>query len=92
MIDAKRLDEIVSAFFLRWEAQSRCAEEPSRLLTPEGKSDHSHLALDGKALRATSTQTHPIHQLSCYEVATGRVLRHCNVQEKHHQISQLKPL
>lgn len=92
MIDAKRLDEIVSAFFLRWEAQSRCAEEPSRLLTPEGKSDHSHLAIDGKALRATSTQTHPIHQLSCYEVATGRVLWHCTVQEKHNEISELKPL
>jgi hypothetical protein len=62
------------------------------LLTPEGKSDHRHLALDGKALRATSKQAHPVHQLSCYEVATGRVLWHCNVQEKHNEISELKPL
>jgi predicted transposase YbfD/YdcC len=90
-VDGKHLDEILSAFFLRWEAQSRCAEEPSRLLTPQGKADHRHLAIDGKALRATSKQSYPIHQMSCYEVATGRVLWHCNVQEKHNEISQLKP-
>ena len=92
VIDAEGLDEIVSAFFLRWESQSRCAEEPSRLLTPEGKAHHSHLAIDGKALRATSTQAHPVHQLSWYEVATGRVLWHCKMQEKHNEISELKPL
>ena len=66
-------------------------EEPSRLLTPQGYADHSHLAIDGKALRATSSQEHPVHQLSCYEVTTGRVLWHCNVQEKHNEISELKP-
>ena len=92
MIDAERFDEIVSAFFQRWEAQSRCGEEPSRLLTTEGKADHRHLAIDGKALRATSKEPHPVHQLSCYEVATGRVLWHCNVQEKENEISALKPL
>jgi predicted transposase YbfD/YdcC len=92
VIDAKRLDDILSAFFQRWEAQSRCGEEPSRLLTPKGNVDHRHLALDGKALRATSNQDHPVHQLSCYEVTTGRVLWHCNVQEKHNEISELKPL
>ncbi len=32
------------------------------------------------------------NQLSCYEVSTGRVLWHCNVQEKHNEISELKPL
>ncbi len=90
-VDAVQLDQLLSAFFLRWEAQSRCGEEPSRLLTPQGKADHSHLAIDGKALRATSTQEHPVHQLSCYEVTTGRVLWHCNVQEKHNGISELKP-
>ncbi|GER91376.1 ISAs1 family transposase [Dictyobacter vulcani] len=91
-IDAKRLDEILSAFFQRWEAQTRCGEEPSRLLTPEGHADHRHLAIDGKALRAASKQAHPIHQLSCYEVSTGRVLWHCDVREKHNEISDLKPL
>lgn len=91
-VDGKQLDGILSAFFACWEAQSRCGNEPSRLLTPEGKADHRHLALDGKALRATNTTTHPIHQLSCYEVSTGRVLWHCDVQEKHNEISELKPL
>ena len=33
-----------------------------------------------------------MHQLSCYEVATGIVLWHCNVQEKENEISALKPL
>jgi len=61
------------------------------LLTPQGYADHSHLAIDGKALRATSKQEHPVHQLSCYEVTTGRVVWHCNVQEKHNEISELKP-
>jgi len=91
-IDGKQLDEILSAFFERWEAQSRCGDEPSRLLTPEGKADHWHLAIDGKALRATSKQAHPVHPLSWYEVSTARVLCHGNVQEKHNEISQLKPL
>ncbi len=62
-VDAVQLDKIVSAFFERWEAQSRCGEEPSRLLTPQGDADHSHLAIDGKALRTTSKQEHPVHQL-----------------------------
>jgi predicted transposase YbfD/YdcC len=61
------------------------------LQTPEAKADHRHLAIDGKTLRATSTQAHAVHQLSCYEVSTGRVLWHCNVQEKHNEISELKP-
>jgi len=90
-VDAIQLDTILASFFERWEAQTRCGEEPSRLLTPQGHADHSHLAIDGKALRATSKQEHPVHQLSCYEVTTGRVLWHCNVQEKHNEISELKP-
>jgi len=33
-----------------------------------------------------------VHQLSCYEVATGIVLWHCNVHDKENEISALKPL
>ena len=91
-MDGNQLDEILSAFFERWEAQSRCGDEPSRLQAPEGKADHRHLAIDGKALRASSTYSHPVHQLSCYEVSTGRVVWHCHVQEKHNEISELKPV
>jgi hypothetical protein len=91
-IDGKQLDDLLAAFFVRWEAQSRCGEEPSRLLTPDGSADHAQLAIDGKALRATSLQAHPVHQLSCYDAATGSVLWHANVQDKQHEISALKPL
>jgi predicted transposase YbfD/YdcC len=91
-VDAKHLDELLAAFFVRWEAEQRCGAEPSRLHTPQGKADHAHLAIDGKTLRATTSQPHPVHQLSCYEVATGIVLWHCNVQEKENEISALKPL
>lgn len=59
--------------------------------TPQGQADHAHLAIDGKTLRTTSSQPHPVHQLSCYEVATGIVLWHCNVQEKQNELSELKP-
>ncbi len=61
-VDAKHLDEILQAFFVRWEAQQRCGEEPSRLHTPQGQADHAHLAIDGKTLRGTSSQPHPVHQ------------------------------
>jgi DDE_Tnp_1-associated len=84
-VDAKHLDELLAAFFVRWEAEQRCGTEPSRLHTPQGQADHAHLAIDGKTLRATTSQPHPVHQLSCYEVATGIVLWHCNVQEKENE-------
>jgi predicted transposase YbfD/YdcC len=61
------------------------------LRTPEGQADHDHLALDGKSIRATNSQPHPVHQLSGYEVATGIVLWHCNVEQKENEISALKP-
>jgi hypothetical protein len=91
-IAARQLDEILTAFFVRWEAHRRCGEEPSRLLTPQGQADHAQVASDGKTLRATSQQTNPVHQLSCYEVATGIALWHCDVQAKQNEISALKPL
>lgn len=92
LIDARQLDEILAAFFVRWEAQHRCGEESSRRLSPQVQTDHAQVATLGKTLRATSRQAHPVHQLSCYEVATGIVLWHCNVQEKQNEISALKPL
>ena len=91
-VEAKRLDEILAAFLIRWEAQSRCGDEPSRLQTPQGQADHAHLAIDGKTLRATTGQAQTVHQLSCYEVSTGIVLWHRNVSEKQNEISALKPL
>lgn len=91
-VDGKRLDALVRAFFIRWEAEARCGAELSRLRTPERQADHAHLALDGKTIRATSQEPHPVHQLSCYEVATGIVWWQCNVEQTEHELSALKPL
>jgi predicted transposase YbfD/YdcC len=91
-LDPRVLDELLAAFFIRLEAEQRCGSEPSRLQTTQGHLDHAHLAIDGKTLRATSTQTRPVHLLSCYDVVTGTVLWQCDVQEKENEISALKPL
>lgn len=91
-LDVQRLDELLAAFFIRWEAQQRCGEEPSRLRTPGAHRAHEQLAIDGKALRATSKQAQPTHLLSCYDVTTGTILWQCNVGEKQNEISALKPL
>ena len=91
-IDPQVLDDLLAAFFIRWEAKPRCGSEPSRLQTSQGSLDHAQLALDGKTLRATSTQAHAVHLLSCYDVTTGTVLWQCTVGEKQNEISALKPL
>lgn len=91
-IDAQVLDELLAAFFIRWEAQQCCGSVPSRLQTSQSHLDHAQLAIAGKTLRATSKQGHPVHLLSCYDVITGTVLWQCNVQEKQNEISALKPL
>lgn len=91
-VDAEALNEVLSAFFTRWEASQRCADEPSRLQTEAGHRDHAHIAIDGKAVRATSAEAHPVHQLSAYDVTTGTTLFQVNVQEKENEISALKPL
>lgn len=91
-VDGQQLDAVVRTFFVRWEAEMRCGTEPSRLRTPEGHADHRHLAVDGKSIRATTSQPNPVHQLSCYEVATGIVLWHHNVGLQENEVSALKPL
>jgi predicted transposase YbfD/YdcC len=92
IIDAQTLNEALAAFFTRWEAQQRCENEPSRLGTESGYREHAQIAIDGKAVRATSKENQPVHQLSAYDVTTGVVLFQVNVQEKQNEISALKPL
>src|SRR5215831_10493144 len=36
VIDAQVLNDLLAAFFTRWEAQQRCENEPSRLQTASG--------------------------------------------------------
>ena len=91
-LDVQMFDELLAAFFIRWEAQQRCGTEPSRLHTPQGHREHQHVAIDGKAIRATRSQEHRVHLLSCYDVQTGTVLWQCNVSDKQNEISALKPL
>ena len=91
-LDGRYLDDLLAAFFIRWEAQQRCGIEPSRLQTPQSYRDHTHLAIDGKTVRATSKQEHHVHLLSCYDVTTGLLLWQSNVSEKENEIRALKPL
>jgi predicted transposase YbfD/YdcC len=92
IIDAQVLNDLLAAFFTRWEAQQRCENEPSRLQTESGHLEHAQVAIDGKTVRATSKEDQPVHQLSAYDVKTGVVLFQVNVQEKQNEISALKPL
>ena len=73
VIDAQILNDLLAAFFTRWEAQQRCENEPSRLQTESGYLEHVQVA-DGKAVRATSQEAQPVHQLSSYDVNTGVVI------------------
>jgi len=92
VIDAQVLNDLLAAFFTRWEAQQRCGNEPSRLQTESRHLEHAQVAIDGKTVRATSKEPHPVHQLSAYDVNTGVVLFQVNVGEKQNEISALKPL
>lgn len=92
IVDVQLLNEYLATFFIRWEAQQRCGEEPSRLQTARGYLDHTQIAIDGKTVRATSKEPHPVHQLSAYDVTTGTVLFQVNISEKQNEISALKPL
>lgn len=92
LLDAQEVSQLLAAFFTRWESQRRCADEPSRLLLQKGRQDKAHIAIDGKTIRATTSTEESVHLLSFYEVQTGLVLTHCQVQEKQNEISALKPL
>ncbi len=61
VIDPEALNERLAAFFTRWEAQQRCAQEPSRLHTASGHLEHAQVAIDGKTVQATSQEAQPGH-------------------------------
>src|SRR5712692_8574368 len=54
-LDSQQVNAALAAWFVRKEAQSRCGEEPSRLMT-QSSERAVHLAIDGKALRGTGKQ------------------------------------
>lgn len=95
-LDSQAVNRLVAAWCVRQEAQSRCGEEPSRLVE-QASSRHQHLAIDGKALRGTGKQAYggadaQQHVLHIYEVQTGIVLEQCPIGEKRNEVSALKPL
>lgn len=78
-LDSQKVNTALAAWCVRKEAQSRCGEEPSRLVAHPSE-QHAHLAMDGKVVRGTGKQAYggkePQKQvLHGYEVQTGMVLR-----------------
>ncbi len=95
-LESQEVNAALAAWFVRQEAESRCGEEPSRLVA-QSSERHVHLAMDGKALRGTGKQLYggeePQKQvLHVYEVHTGMVLQQCPIAQEHHEVSTLKPL
>ncbi|MFL5657567.1 MAG: ISAs1 family transposase [Ktedonobacteraceae bacterium] len=90
------MNAALAAWCVRKEAESRCGEEPSRLVT-QSSERAVHLAVDGKALRGTGKQAYggekPQQQvLHVYEVRTGIVVQQCPIAAEHNEVSTLKPL
>src|SRR5262249_23003815 len=73
-------------------AQQRCGNEPGHLQTERSHLEHANVAIDGKAVRATSKEAQPVHPLSASDVKTGGVLFQVTIQDKQNEISALKPL
>src|SRR3989440_3399233 len=95
-LDSQQVNTALAAWCVRKEAESRCAEEPSRLLA-QASEQAVHLAIDGKALRGTGKQAYggeepQKHVLHVYEVDTGIVLQQCPIASEHNEVSTLKPL
>ena len=95
-LDSQEVNVALAAWCVRQEAQCRCGEEPSRLVT-QSSERAVHLAIDGKALRGTGKQAYggeePQKQvLHVYEVQTGIVLQQCPIAQEHNEVSTLKPL
>jgi predicted transposase YbfD/YdcC len=83
----------LAAWCTRQETLRRSAEEPN----PQRRSEPVHLAIDGKALKGTGTQTYggddpQKHLLHLYEVATGIVIEQVPIATKNNEVSALKPL
>jgi predicted transposase YbfD/YdcC len=95
-LDSQQVNTALAAWFVRKEAESRCGEEPSRLVT-QASERAVQLAIDGKALRGTGKQAYggeePQKQvLHVYEPQTGIVLQQCPIASEHNEVSTLKPL
>jgi hypothetical protein len=94
-LDSQKVNAALAAWCVRKEAESRCGEEPSRLVK-QASERHVHLAIDGKALRGTGKQAYggeePQKQVvHVDEEHTGMVLQQCPIAQEHNEVSTLKP-
>ena len=94
-LDSQQVNTALAAWFERKEAESRCGQEPSRLVAQPSER-HMHLAIDGKALKGTGNQLYGGEEsqkkvLHVYEVQTGIVLLQCPIAPEHNEVSTLKP-
>jgi predicted transposase YbfD/YdcC len=95
-LDSHQVNAALAAWRVRQEAESRCGEEPSRLVAQPSER-HVHLAVDGKALRGTGKQLYGGEEpqkpvLHVDEAQTGIVLPQCPIAKEHKEVSTLKPL
>src|SRR5947209_781714 len=95
-LESQKVNTALAAWCVRKEAESRCAEEPSRLAA-QASERTVHLAIDGKVLRGTGKQAYggeePQKQvLHVYEVDSGIVLEQCPIAPEPNEVSTLKPL
>src|SRR5437763_8199674 len=76
-LDSQQVNAALAAWCVRKEAESRCGEEPSRLVAQASK-QAVHLATDGKVVKGTGKQGYggeepQKHVMHVYEVQTGNV-------------------
>ena len=91
-VDAEQVTPLLASWLTRVEAERRCGEEPSRLLSqPEARKPDLQVALDGKTLRGTLAHTAPdqqsYHVVALYETQTGIVLAQHAVPDKGNEIT-----
>jgi DDE_Tnp_1-associated/Transposase DDE domain len=86
-LDSQRVNAHLAAWFVRQMSQQRKGARDNQ---------HSHLAIDGKALKSTGEQAyggeHPQqHLLHIYEAETGVVLQQIPIGTKTNEVGALKP-
>ena len=87
-LDSQQVNEHLAAWFVRQMTQQPRGEPGDQ---------HTHLAIDGKALKSTGEQAyggeHPQqHVLHLYEAETGVVLQQIPIGTKTNEVGALKPL
>jgi predicted transposase YbfD/YdcC len=91
-VDEQEVTELLASWLTRLEAERRCGEEPSRLLTqPAAREQAVQVILDGKTLHGTlshaAADQQSVHLVALYEAQTGVVLAQHAVPDKGNEIT-----